>query len=148
MIDIVIRGLKGIISDIGRHVNDGIEMLHEKNKTSHKPVKMPDFSSRVRLDSSIIRGLGRFFKPSGFNSSKLIFIIFLLYILASLLSSVPILYPAYWLMGIVLVFIGILAIWTGGKAYKIRSMLDYRPNYNFWAGIFLIGISSRDHIIK
>ncbi len=138
MIDILVRGLKDIISDIGRHVNKGIERLHERNKKI--PLSLPGPSCSVRLDSSIIRGLGCFFKPEKFNSARLIFVIFLLYILASLLSPVPILYPAYWLMGIVLVLIGIFFLWGGGKLCRVRRFPEYRPNYNLWAGIFLIGI--------
>ncbi len=138
MIEMLIRGLKGVISDIGRHVNQGIEKMGRHRDLKQKP--LPGFIGGAKPDSSLIRALGRFFEPVGFNSARLVLAVFLLYILASLLSPVPILYPVYWLMGTVLVLIGIFFLWTGGRVYKVKGMVEYRPDYNLWAGIFLVGI--------
>jgi hypothetical protein len=138
MFERAIRPVKEIISDIGRQVNECIEELGRSRALQPRP--MPSLSRGVKLDSSIVRGLGRFLRPEAFSSGRLVLLVFLLYILASILSSVPILYPVYWVTAALLVFIGIFALWAGGKLCRIKSMLDYRPNYNLWAGIFLIGI--------
>ncbi|MEM5804816.1 MAG: hypothetical protein QXU82_03165 [Candidatus Aenigmatarchaeota archaeon] len=134
MIESLERKLYSWISRLGATANLVVGSLCERER-QYAPQK------RFAVRSAILEKLADYIGPEKFSASRMLLIIFGFYIFTGALSNVPILFPLEWSFGVALLMVSAVAVGYGGRLWKMEKKLPFHaPNYDFWAGIFVLGI--------
>lgn len=144
MLEELLTKLSKYIEIIGVFFESRLESFREKNEeVFHKAEnKLPSLPGRVP-SSLILSKVYCFLSPQNFTVFRIYLILSIFFLLGTFLSFIPILYPTFHLLALILFFAGIFLVGLGEKlGSRVKTSLEnFGPNFDLLSGFFVIGLT-------
>lgn len=143
--------LEGLLTKLSRYVEiigvffqSKLKGFRKGNEEVFKEAenKLPSFPGKVP-SSYILSKIYSFLSPENFTVFRMYLVLSFLFLLGALVSFIPILYPTFHLLALLLFFVGIFLVGLGEKlGGKVRTSLEnFEPNFDLLSGFFVMGLT-------
>ena len=143
MFEKVIEKLASLIEIIGLVFLNKLDNVRASNSELIEEIatRKPSFSLDMP-SSAIIDKIFDYLSPEKFNFFRLFSVIGIVFVLGVIFSFIPILYPYYHVLAVLLFLAGIALIGIGGKLTEHISINSVKSklSYELMAGLFILGL--------